>query len=86
MVVAGDETERHKPDPEPLLSALERLAPSRRGAVYVGDSPFDMQAAKAAGIAAVAVTWGRIHTRERLARRQPDAHRRAPEELRAALG
>ena len=31
-VVGGDETERHKPDPEPLLLALERMgaSPTRR--------------------------------------------------------
>jgi phosphoglycolate phosphatase len=32
----------------------------------VGDSPFDMQAAKAAGLYAIGVSWGRIHTAERL--------------------
>ena len=34
---------------------------SRRRRAYVGDSPFDIRAAKAAGVHAVAVTWGGIH-------------------------
>ena len=66
-VVGGDETERHKPDPQPLQLALERLGASPDQAAYVGDSPFDMQAAKAAGCFAIGVSWGRIHTAEKLA-------------------
>lgn len=65
-VVGGDETEHHKPDPAPLLLALERLGASARDAAYVGDSPFDMQAAKAAGLYAIGVSWGRIHTADKL--------------------
>ncbi len=54
-------------------------------AVYVGDSPFDVQAAKAAGIGSIAVTWGRIHSRERLEREAPDVVVETAEELLAAL-
>src|SRR3954466_14117064 len=67
-VVGGDETENHKPDPEPLLLAAERLGIDPATAAYVGDSPFDIRAAKAAGMYAVAVTWGRIHDRSKLER------------------
>jgi pyrophosphatase PpaX len=65
-VVGGDETERHKPDPQPLQLALERMGASADEAAYVGDSPFDMQAAKAAGLFAIGVSWGRIHAAEKL--------------------
>ena len=65
-VVGGDETEHHKPHPAPLLLALERLGASPEDAAYVGDSPFDMQAAKAAGLYAIGVSWGRIHTADKL--------------------
>ena len=65
-VVGGDETEQHKPHPAPLLLALERLGASPEDAAYVGDSPFDMQAAKAAGLYAIGVSWGRIHTADKL--------------------
>jgi pyrophosphatase PpaX len=80
-VVGGDETERHKPDPEPLLLAAKRLGVDPATAAYVGDSPFDIRAAKAAGMYAVAVTWGRIHDRGRLEREQPDAIADTAEEL-----
>jgi pyrophosphatase PpaX len=65
-VVGGDETEQHKPDPAPLLLALDRLGASPHEAAYVGDSPFDMQAAKTAGLFAIGVSWGRIHSRDAL--------------------
>jgi pyrophosphatase PpaX len=84
-VVGGDETERHKPDPEPLLLALERLDAPAEDAAYVGDAPFDVQAAKAAETFSVAVTWGGIHARERLAAAEPDALIDSPEELFAVL-
>jgi pyrophosphatase PpaX len=84
-VVGGDETERHKPDPEPLLLAAERLGASPAETVYVGDSPFDVRAAKAARMASVAVTWGRIHDRARLEREHPDAIVDTAEELLAAI-
>jgi pyrophosphatase PpaX len=80
-VVGGDETKRHKPDPEPLLLALDRLGAGPEDAAYVGDAPFDIQAAKAAGICSVAVGWGGIHTRERLEQEQPDAFVNSAEEL-----
>ena len=35
--------------------------PEVEDAAYVGDSPFDMGAAKAAHVFAVAVAWGGIH-------------------------
>jgi len=72
-VVGGDETERHKPDPEPLLLAAERLGADPAQTAYVGDSPFDVGAAKAAGMYSIAVTWGRIHDRARLEEAEPDA-------------
>jgi pyrophosphatase PpaX len=65
-VVGGDETSEHKPSPAPLLLALDRLGSTPEHAAYVGDSPFDMQAAKAGGLYAIGVSWGRIHPAEKL--------------------
>jgi pyrophosphatase PpaX len=85
VVVSSDDTERHKPDPAPLTHALDLLRAERDDAVYVGDSPFDIRAAKAAGMHSVAVTWGRIHSRERLETEAPDTVVDTAEELLAAL-
>ena len=80
-IVGGDETERHKPDPAPLLLGAERLGADPTETAYVGDSPFDVRAAKAAEMFAVAVTWGRIHDRPRLEAEHPDAIVDRAEEL-----
>ena len=85
VVVAHEDTERHKPDPEPVLLAVEKLGGSPEEAAYVGDSPFDIRAAKAAGVFAVAVGWGGIHPDERLLAQEPDAFVQTPEELLSAL-
>jgi pyrophosphatase PpaX len=85
VTVGAEDTTRHKPNPDPLLLALERLRANADDAAYVGDSPFDVQAAKAAGVGAIAVTWGRIHSRERLEREQPDVIIDTVEELLGVL-
>ena len=84
-VVASDDTERHKPDPAPILVALDRLGSEPREAAYVGDAPFDVESAKAAGVFAVAVGWGGIHPRERVEAAGPDAFVETAEELLGVL-
>jgi pyrophosphatase PpaX len=85
VIVTADDTERHKPDPAPILEALARLGEEPSCAAYVGDSPFDVRAAKAAGVFAVAVTWGGIHDRSRLEQEEPDAIVETAEELLGVL-
>ena len=85
VIVGSDDTDRHKPDPEPIMLALERLGAAPESAAYVGDSPFDIRAAKAAGIAAVGVTWGGIHSAERLREEEPDELVEDAEELLGVL-
>lgn len=57
-IIASDSTTRHKPDPEPVLMALERLDYAAADAVFIGDSPYDMQSGRAAGVHALGVAWG----------------------------
>ena len=85
VTVGAEDTVRHKPSPDPLLRALELLDAAAEDAVYVGDSPFDIRAAKAAGVGSIAVTWGRIHSRKRLESEHPDAVVDTVEELLGAL-
>lgn len=81
LVVAHEDTDRHKPDPDPVLAAVDRLGSEPSSAAYVGDSPFDIRSAKAAGAFAVAVGWGGIHADEMLLAEEPDAFVDEPEEL-----
>ena len=81
VVVAGDDVKRHKPGPDPLLSALEKLGAEPDAAAYVGDSPFDVAAARAAGLHSVAVTWGGISSEEALRAERPDMVVSTPQEL-----
>ncbi|HEX4935589.1 MAG TPA: HAD-IA family hydrolase [Gemmatimonadaceae bacterium] len=58
VVVGADRTTKHKPDPDPIWFALDELGDRAERAVYIGDSPFDIMAANAAGAVSIAVTWG----------------------------
>jgi pyrophosphatase PpaX len=53
-----EDTERHKPQPDPILAALERLNVEPERAAYVGDSCHDMVAGRSAGVVTVAALWG----------------------------
>jgi pyrophosphatase PpaX len=81
VVVGFEDTDRHKPEPDPVLLAVEKLGAAPHEAVYVGDSPFDIQAGNAAGAYSIAVGWGGIHPDERLLAEEPDAFVHTPEEL-----
>jgi pyrophosphatase PpaX len=81
VFVGADDTELHKPDPDPLLEALDRLGARPGRAAYVGDSPFDVRAARAGGLFAVAVGWGGIHGDDALLSAEPDVLVHEPEEL-----
>ncbi|MCA1687364.1 MAG: HAD hydrolase-like protein [Actinobacteria bacterium] len=70
--VTMEDTAEHKPHPAPLLKGLEFLGGiSPEGAAYVGDSPFDVAAAKAANITSVAVSWGAF-SEDTLCSAEPD--------------
>jgi pyrophosphatase PpaX len=85
VVITSDDTERHKPSPDPILAAIDRLGASPADSAYVGDSPYDIRAARAAGAYAVAVAWGGIHADDVLLREEPDAFVRNAEELLGVL-
>jgi pyrophosphatase PpaX len=71
VVVGCDTSTRHKPDPEPVELALALLRSAPRDAMFVGDSPFDIQAGRAAGVYTVGVTWGAC-SRDEMARAGAD--------------
>ncbi|PYG89005.1 pyrophosphatase PpaX [Ruminiclostridium sufflavum DSM 19573] len=59
LFVNGSEaSEKHKPDGEPLIKAMERAgAKNKEEVLYVGDSPLDILCAKNAGVKSAAVAW-----------------------------
>lgn len=58
VIVGFDATDRHKPDPDPVVFALNALRKQPDEAVFVGDSPHDMYAGNAAGVITVGALWG----------------------------
>jgi pyrophosphatase PpaX len=56
LVIAFEDTDEHKPAATPHLEALRRLG--AEGGVGVGDLPNDVLSARAAGLGALAVSWG----------------------------
>lgn len=69
--VCGGDTIEKKPHPAPLLMALEKMKLQPDECVYVGDTPEDLQMARAAGMRAIAVL-GPFPTAERLRAAQPE--------------
>ena len=57
-VVGAEDTELHKPHGEPIVFTARKLGFELSRCAYVGDAPFDIQAAKDAGVVSIGVTWG----------------------------
>jgi len=79
-LVGLESARRHKPDPEPVRVALDRLGLAPDEALFVGDSPHDMTAGRKAGVITVAALWGPFG-RAQLATARPDYYIKAPREL-----
>ena len=58
IIVGSDTVPERKPSPLPVLKVLSELCVRPEDAVIVGDSSYDIDAGKAAGILTVAVTYG----------------------------
>jgi pyrophosphatase PpaX len=72
VIIGCDSCQRHKPDPEPVVTALQRLGYAPHEALFVGDSVHDVAAGNAAGVLTVAALWGPF-SREQLALATPGA-------------
>lgn len=84
VVVSPDDVTRGKPDPESLLRVLELTGCPAAEAIMVGDTTFDLEMARGAGVTGCAVTWG-THGRPELARARPDYWADSVAELGALL-
>jgi HAD superfamily hydrolase (TIGR01509 family) len=57
-LVTSSDVEESKPDPEIIEAALAKLYAERSRAVMIGDTPYDVQATRAANVAMIGVTSG----------------------------
>ena len=80
VVIGADAVARGKPDPQPLLRALDALGVDVEGAVMVGDSNHDLLAGRRAGVRTAAALWGPFE-RAVLEAEGPDHWLAHPEEL-----
>jgi pyrophosphatase PpaX len=71
VIVALDDVEREKPDPEPVLKALQKLESAPSEAIMVGDNYHDILAGKNAGTLTAGVAWS-VKGREYLEGFEPD--------------
>jgi HAD superfamily hydrolase (TIGR01509 family) len=58
QVITADDADRSKPDPDLIELALERLNLAPEEAMYIGDTPYDVEAAARAGVSAIAFRSG----------------------------
>ncbi|WP_440896646.1 HAD family hydrolase [Amphibacillus sp. Q70] len=56
--ITASDTVKHKPNPDPILKALEMINANANQAMYVGDSVYDMQSAKASNVRFALAKWG----------------------------
>ena len=71
LIIGGNTTNNYKPHPEPVYFAMKKLQASPENSIMIGDSKSDIQAAKAANIRSIAVTYGYNHG-EPINNAQPD--------------
>ena len=71
VLITPEDVENAKPHPEPVHLALARLGVAPAEALFVGDSPHDMVAAREAGARTAAALWGPF-PREALLAEHPD--------------
>lgn len=80
-IICADETEKHKPEPEPIYKYMELEKAVPESCIYIGDMLTDMECAKKAGIAAGLVLWNHSG----ILCQEADVLFRTPEELLALL-
>lgn len=56
--VCSDDTLKHKPDGEPLKFYISKSGADYKETLYIGDSIYDMQCAKNAGVVSALAVWG----------------------------
>ncbi len=82
VAVCADDAPRHKPYPDPMEAYLRKSGAERSEVLYVGDSRYDMDCARAAGVSCALALWG-CKTPDEI----PSDYRfRGPEDIPVMLG
>jgi len=84
-IVTAEDTPERKPHPAPIRLGLQRAGGDADDAIYVGDGPQDVLAARACGMPVIAVTYG-FYPEAALAELEPDAWAHSMTELAKVLG
>ena len=71
FVIGSDDWPEHKPEPGPILHGCDLLGTAPERCMYIGDSPYDIQAGNAAGCETVAALWG-MFPKDALEAEHPD--------------
>jgi pyrophosphatase PpaX len=80
IILTGNDVERSKPYPDALFKIINILGLNKIETLFIGDSPLDVMAGKAAGIKTAAALWGTIEE-IKLIESHPDYIFKTPEEL-----
>ena len=70
LVVGAEEVTKHNPDPEMVIYSTNKLGIPLAESIVIGDSSYDLDMARNAGVDAIGVTTG-THTREYLSKSEP---------------
>lgn len=85
VLICPDHVSATKPNPEPILLALEKLSAGTERTVYIGDHIRDIQAAKNADVIAIAAAYGYLADEEKVDEWYADFILQAPEQTTALL-
>ena len=72
-IIAADDTSEHKPSPAPMYEYLRRTGALPNEVLYIGDTIYDYECAKSAGVAFALATWGAGNTEGINTRLMPQA-------------
>ncbi|PTX59644.1 pyrophosphatase PpaX [Melghirimyces profundicolus] len=79
-VICFGDTDKPKPDASPIRLALDRLGARAETTLMVGDSKYDLLAARNAGVASAGVAWS-AHGKQALLAHEPDHMLESMEDL-----
>lgn len=58
VVIGLENMDQHKPNPEGIFTTWEKIPMAKEETVMIGDTIYDMQMGKMAGVKTVGITWG----------------------------